>query len=157
VYSDNKFYNAAAINSLWNAIYYIVQDTEKLYDENYFTLESPISESLFNEQFAGKDSLPDLTDKQRPNIVIIVLESFTAKASAFLGGDHDCTPGMDKIAKEGISFKKCYASGDRTEKGLVSILSGYPAQPQSSIIVFNDKAANLPFLGEDLAGYSSSF
>jgi phosphoglycerol transferase MdoB-like AlkP superfamily enzyme len=60
---------------------------------------------------------------------------------------------------EGILFDHFYASGDRTDKGLVAVLSGYPAQPQTSIIRFPHKTQNLPFLPRCLQreGYHTSF
>jgi phosphoglycerol transferase MdoB-like AlkP superfamily enzyme len=54
---------------------------------------------------------------------------------------------------------RCYASGDRTEKGLVTVLSGYPAQPSSSIIVFPDKMSKLPSISKSLRtqGYKNYY
>jgi phosphoglycerol transferase MdoB-like AlkP superfamily enzyme len=52
-----------------------------------------------------------------------------------------------------------YGSGFRTEQGLVSIFSGFPAQPNNSIITTPSKAEQLPSLNSDLGkqGYQSSF
>ena len=52
-----------------------------------------------------------------------------------------------------------YSSGFRTEQGLVSILSGFPAQPNNSIITSPGKAEQLPSLNIELGkkGYQSSF
>src|SRR5690606_7393298 len=52
-----------------------------------------------------------------------------------------------------------YASGDRTDKGLIAILSGYPAQPQTSIIKFPAKTERLPQLNRFIRemGYRTSF
>jgi phosphoglycerol transferase MdoB-like AlkP superfamily enzyme len=52
-----------------------------------------------------------------------------------------------------------YGSGFRTEQGLISILSGFPGQPNNSIITTPSKAEKLPSVTVDLVkqGYTSSF
>jgi hypothetical protein len=58
------------------------------------------------------------------------------------------TPGFNKLINEGVYFDRIYATGDRTDKGIVGILSGYPAQPIASIIKIPTKAAQLPMLSK---------
>ena len=69
------------------------------------------------------------------------------------------TPNFNALKKEGLYFSNIYASGDRTEKGLPAILSGYPAQPITSIITEPNKSAKLPVLSKDFGdnGYSTAF
>jgi phosphoglycerol transferase MdoB-like AlkP superfamily enzyme len=63
------------------------------------------------------------------------------------------------LKAEGVFFENIYASGDRTDKGLAAVLSGYPALPSSSIIRTPAKSAQLNLLSTLLnkAGYKSSF
>jgi phosphoglycerol transferase MdoB-like AlkP superfamily enzyme len=159
IYSENRLHNAASINSLWNALYYIFNDVESLYDDKFKVAESSQATKDFRNQIGEDTALFDLTSTSRPNILIVTLESFTASGSMLLEGYNDCMPNLDKIACENLYFSQCYSSGDRTEKGLVSILSGYPAQPLSSIIVFPDKMSALPGLGKELKkeGYKGYF
>lgn len=159
IYSENRLHNAASINSLWNALYYIFNDVESLYDDTFKVAESSQATQDFRNQIGEDTALFDLTSTSRPNILIVTLESFTASGSLLLEGYNDCMPNLDRIARENLYFSQCYSSGDRTEKGLVSILSGYPAQPLSSIIVFPDKMSALPGLGKELKkeGYKGYF
>ena len=66
---------------------------------------------------------------------------------------------MNHFAHEGILFNHCYANGDRSDKGIVSILSGYPAQPNTSIIKYTEKASKLPHISQILneEDYHSAF
>src|SRR5690606_2866121 len=80
----------------------------------------------------------------KPNVIFIILESYTAQFVGSLGGEEGVTSNLDKLAARGLNFTKMYASGDRSQKGLVSILSGYPAQPNTSIIKTPRKTENLP-------------
>jgi phosphoglycerol transferase MdoB-like AlkP superfamily enzyme len=95
----------------------------------------------------------------RPNVLFIILESFTAKLVGSVGGEKGVTPSLDSLAHTGILFNRLYAAGDRSQKGLVSLLSGYPNQPTTSIIKFPRKTENLPHLCRTLAsaGYSSGY
>lgn len=159
VFSTDKIENASAVNGLWNAIYYIVNNTERIYGKKFDLLPEKDAKILFDTQLnSGIDSTL-YYKKEKPNIVVIMLESFTAGASDLLLKKNNCTPKLDQLAKENYFFSECYATGDRTEKGLLSILSGYPAQPMSSIIVFPDKMAKLPSVSKDLKkiGYQNSF
>ncbi|MDZ7646461.1 MAG: LTA synthase family protein [Cytophagales bacterium] len=69
------------------------------------------------------------------------------------------TPEFNTLTMEGILFENFYSSGDRTDKGLVSLFSGYPAQPRSSIIKYPNKTQHLPYLPKTLekSGYHTSF
>jgi phosphoglycerol transferase MdoB-like AlkP superfamily enzyme len=63
------------------------------------------------------------------------------------------------LTKEGILFDHFYATGDRTDKGIVAILNGYPSQPVSSIIKEPKKTQHLPYLNKvfKAKGYHTSF
>jgi phosphoglycerol transferase MdoB-like AlkP superfamily enzyme len=95
----------------------------------------------------------------RPNVILIVWESLSAKVVERLGGISGVTPVIDSLMHEGILFDSIYATGDRSAKGLTSILSGYPAQPRTTIMQFPRKTASLPALPRDLAGqgYGTAF
>jgi phosphoglycerol transferase MdoB-like AlkP superfamily enzyme len=160
VYSSSLLKNYSAINSLWNVIYYTINNTDNLYADKFNFLEQNQAEGLFNNQFLPSviDSI-EISNVENPNYIIVLLESFTAAASQFFTNQNNLTPHLDQLSKEHLSFMNCYASGDRTEKGIMSVLSGYPAQPVSSIIVFPDKIANIPSLLRDYKNekYYTSF
>jgi phosphoglycerol transferase MdoB-like AlkP superfamily enzyme len=83
----------------------------------------------------------------RPNVIVIVWESFTEKATHATINNRQVTPRFNELKKEGIYFSHMYASGDRTDKGLAAVLSGYPALNNFSIIHQPAKSAKLGSLG----------
>ncbi len=103
--------------------------------------------------------LVNLNDSLSPNVILIVWESFTAKAVGLQVGGLTITPGFNSLMKEAVYFPEIYATGDRTDKGIVGILSGYPAQATTSIIKEPVKAAKLPMLSKLFKdrGYATSF
>jgi phosphoglycerol transferase MdoB-like AlkP superfamily enzyme len=95
----------------------------------------------------------------RPNVLLIVWESFTARAVERLGGVAGATPVFDSLAGAGLLFRRTYAAGDRTEKGLAALLAGAPTIPNGSILTIPSKSRSLPMLSRDLrtAGYATAF
>ncbi len=98
-------------------------------------------------------------NKTNPNLVIIILESFSSKIIGELGGKWNATPRFNNLVKEGLLFTNFYANASRSDKGIVSILSGYPGQPITSIIKTPSKTQSLPSLFESFnsLGYETSF
>jgi phosphoglycerol transferase MdoB-like AlkP superfamily enzyme len=91
--------------------------------------------------------------------LVIIWESLTAKVVEPLGGLTGITPQLSKLSKEGVLFTNIYASGNRSDKGIVAILSAFPAQPKNSIITIPNKTAHLPYISADLKkqGYHTAF
>lgn len=95
----------------------------------------------------------------QPNVIFIIWESLTQKALDLKIEGKWAIPGFKELIKEGIYFNNCYASSDRTDKGISAILSSYPGLPKGSIIAFPDKTTDLPGLGKIFLdhGFSTSF
>lgn len=145
-FSDKSFANYAAVNVPWNYMRSVLNEAYS--DENPFkyaddTEASQKATSLYNRIGATQQVIDTVGKK---NVLVIIWESFTAKAVGSLGGLKNITPQFDHIAKEGLLFTNIYASGNRSDKGMVAILSGYPAQPTTSIIKIPKKTASLPSL-----------
>lgn len=158
-YSSDNFANQLAINPAWN-FFSSVFNTSIL-DQNPFEFidekEAEKIVTVLSTKYT--DTKPELIADSSTNVIILIWESFTAKVVRPLGGLPGITPQFELLAREGILFSNLYASGDRSDKGLVSILSGYPAQPITSIIKLPTKTAHLPSLPHEFKskGYSTSF
>ncbi len=98
-------------------------------------------------------------DSERPNLVFIILESWTAKAIGSLSGEEGATPNFDALTKQGLLFSSIYATGGTSEIGNSSIFSGYPALPEISISMQPEKNRKIPAINQDLKkiGYSSHY
>jgi phosphoglycerol transferase MdoB-like AlkP superfamily enzyme len=156
-FSKNMFLNHTAINAVWNV------------GTTAFTQKPIKNPYVFGDLLPAKNIVDSLTVKKglpekvlnnpRPDIIIIVLESFSGYLIGPLGGDSLVTPNINRYSKEGILFSEFYASGTRTDKAMPAILDGYPAQPAQSIIKEPKKSQSLPSLVKILIenGYQSSF
>lgn len=155
-FSSEPFANHAAINDHWHFIYSF----------GYQSKETPITfmsddtcESICDSiLYSSKKKPVSLIRVSRPNIILIILESFTASHMDVLGGISGVTPHLDSIARSGVLFTNCYSNGNKSEVGIVSILSGYPAQPTTAIIKYTEKIEKLPYISKmfDTLGYNLS-
>jgi phosphoglycerol transferase MdoB-like AlkP superfamily enzyme len=156
-HNTKPFANHTAVNVIWNFFYSVKSGGKQKYPENFYNATR--TQSLTDSLYASVDSTISVLKTSRPNIIVVVIESFTADVIEPLGGMKGVAPRLSALCKEGILFDQFYASGDRTDKGLVAVLSGYPAQPQTSIIKFPNKTAKLPQLNTYMKqlGYRTSF
>lgn len=156
-FSKNEFANHSAINVFWNFSYSLSQS--QITKNPYIFMDKDEAQQTIKNLYNTEKSEIKLLKTDRPNLVIIVLESFTCKVIEPLGGFKGITPRFNKLVHEGIFFKNLYASGFRSEKGLTSIFSGHPATPVFSIMKYPEKTAKIPFLSKDLEkyGYQSAF
>ncbi|MCQ2608624.1 MAG: sulfatase-like hydrolase/transferase [Bacteroidales bacterium] len=155
-FSSHSFANHAAINVHWHFLYsfsYAKKEVATIF------MEEEECETIYQELLTSKTTKPtSLITSNRPNIILFILESFTAEQIGVLGGQQGITPQLDSIAKSSILFSNCYGNGTKSEMGIVSILSGYPAQPTTAIIKYTSKAEKLPYLSRifDSLGYNLS-
>ena len=158
-YSKNNFLNQSAVNPVWHLSYDIY--TAGLSTSNPFQripdeTADPIIDKLLQVSY---ETFPQVLTTQRPNVVMILLESFTADLVASLGGDKRTDPNLEELIKNGVFFDSIFATGTRTDQGIVSVLNGWPATPYHSIMRSSEKSNRLPSLVKTLAlfDYTSSF
>jgi len=153
----NVFANHAAVNVVWNFAYAVQKMNRLKYSDNYF--DKAKTDQYFKELFPVPDSTTHLLRIQKPNVVVIMLESYSSGLIEPLGGEPGVTPNFNALIKEGILFDNFYSSGDRTDKGIVSVLNGYPSQPVTSMVKEPKKTQNLPYLNKVFKanGYHTEF
>lgn len=157
-FSNRMFLNHAAVNAVWNVG--TTAFTQKPVKNPYTFSEDSVADSLFGSLSNKPDeSVRSVLNTSRPNVLMIILESFSAYVVGATDGDPLVTPCLNHIASEGILFRNFYASGTRTDKAMPAILAGYPAQPAQSIIKEPKKSQSLPNLVRTLGsiGYRSAF
>ena len=160
-YSSNMYYNHATINPFFSLMESMMR--EKKFEKQYRFMKAQEADDIFErlmiDRPPGLDSIPRLLNVERPNVVFIVLESFMSKFMESLGGIPNVAVNMDKFAEEGVLFTNFYANSFRTDRGLVSLFSGYPAQPTTSIMKYPRKTQSLPSIPLSLskAGYNSQY
>ena len=158
-FSADQRLNHAAINPAFSLLDSFSRQAD--FDRQYRFMPAEEADTLFSEltDKPVTDSIPRLFNTERPNIIMIILESFSSHLMETLGGEPGIAVNMDEFAKEGILFTHFYANSFRTDRGLVSIISGYPAQPTTSIMKYTRKTQSLPSIPASLkkAGYDLQY
>ncbi|WP_162053919.1 LTA synthase family protein [Pontibacter pamirensis] len=149
-FSSKPYANHAGLNMPWNLMHDLIKYRKA--GKNPYKYMSPEEAAQRVQHLYGATpftgSVQQDVAASKPNVLFIILESYTAKFVESLGGEQGVTPNLDRLAAEGISFTNIYASGDRSEKGMVALLSGYPVQTTTSIIKTPKKTAQLPQLSK---------
>jgi len=158
-FSEEPFANHASLNMPWNLMHALLKYNKISKNPYQYMSGQQAKQKVLALYAATSDSSARYVTEKNPNMLFIILESYTAKFVESLGGETGVTPNLDKLAAEGISFTNMYASGDRSEKGMVALLSGYPVQTITSIIKFPQKTEKLPQLSHVFTkqGYSTGF
>lgn len=152
----SSFANQAAVNGVWNFIYEVTHMDKgkvlKFMDETY-------ADSIVNGTCYSSESYTNILNCERPNVVVLLMESFTSKAIGVLGGDSLVTPNLNKLASEGVLFYNIYGTAMRSDRGLAGVISGQPSHYKTAIVKFPEKAMKKPSfikkLGEN--GYTTAF
>ena len=157
-YSKYAVLNYSAMNGFWNFMQIILEPDIETNPYKYF--EKSKADSVFASMHAvALDSTEHILTTERPNIVLILMESVSGECFEHLNGLKDVTPGLDSLAKESLVFTRFYANGFRTEQGIIACLSGFPAQPKTTIMRNFGKFDRLPNLARMLGdtGYSLNY
>ena len=160
-FSKNQFLNHSAINPAFSLLASLSKQQDFAAQFNFFPEEE--RQERYTALTQTNDTLPGNAEKRsllttdRPNILIILMESFTANAIEAVGGEPGITPNLNKLSQEGITFTNMYANSFRTDRGIVSVLNGYLAQPTTSIMKYPAKSQTLPSIAKSLGeqGYTA--
>jgi phosphoglycerol transferase MdoB-like AlkP superfamily enzyme len=118
-----------------------------------------------NARFIGEDPqdirrmIDNPGTERKPNIVLVTIESFSAKYMGSNGDDRNLTPNLDALRKQSLYFNNFYATGTRTDRGLEAITLAIPPTPGRSIVKRVGRESGFASLGQQLSavGYDSVF
>lgn len=154
-YFSNKypFCNHAALNPTFNMFHSLfkIQDLAKEFD----LMPEEEVDALLNDIFEPDPSLANTVLRiERPNIMLVIWEG----GGKGMVGDSRVAPCLQRLIPEGLYFSHAYANNYRTDRGLVSILSGWLGLPTATLMKRPDLFRNLPSMASSLkaAGYSTS-
>ena len=158
-FSDNMFLNQAATNPIFSFLSSASRSELKEGDYRYFSDEE--CDSMF-ELLQAPQANTDTTavlNTTRPNVVLIILESFGRTITDEVIDGKEVTPHLNSLKSEGIWFENLFANSYRTDRGTVAIMSGYSTHPKVSIMKYPQKAHTLPAIARSLhaEGYTTTF
>lgn len=158
-YSQNAYLNHSAVNPLFSLFESITHQED--FASQYRFMKDKEADKIFATMTSTSDenTYPLLNEatfkKGTPDILIVIMESFASDIMPSMGSYKDVAVCLDSIAQQSILFTRFYANSFRTDRGMVSVLSGYPAQPTTSIMRYPRKTSQLPSIARNLAKYKN--
>lgn len=161
--------NHAAVNPFFNFLYSLGK--QEAFDKQYRFMSGDEATSAMTElesatrlQAVADSSAmasPVLLKTKRPNILLIIFESFSSATCKALCDEADAAwmPNFNRMYQEGLGFTRFYANSFRTDRGVAAILASYPGQPNNSVMKDQSKCEHLQYLPKRLGeqGYRLQF
>ena len=162
-FSQNSYVNHSAVNPMFSLMESLAH--QENFAEQYRFMDEKEANKIFATMTSQSDenTYPLLKPEAMggtPDILLVIMESFASDLMPSMGTQKDVAVQLDSIAHQSILFTRFYANSFRTDRGLVSILSGYPAQPTTSIMRYPAKTAHLPSIARSLVNqrhYQTSY
>ena len=158
-FCNDPFLNHSAVNPAFSLLSSMGKSEDFAQQFNFFEEEkrAQLFEGLYHT--SDGDSVLQVLNIKRPNILIILMEGFGAQFVEPLGGLPDVAPNLNRLSKEGVFFTNCYANSFRTDRGTVCTFSGYLGLPTASVMKIPNKSRTLPGIAAKLRseGYATDF
>lgn len=94
----------------------------------------------------------------RPNVVVVICESFSAYKSSMWGNPLNTTPFFDSLCKGGIFFDRCFTPTYGTARGVWAVITGIPDVAEAyTTSSRNPLAVNQHSIINDFNGYDKYY
>jgi len=140
-----------------NTPFCIIRSTEGnvLEEKNYFSNRTELIK-YFNpiKEITNNNTL------NKPNVVIIILESFSKEYMGYGGVYKGYTPFLDSLLKQSWFFPNAFANGKRSIEGVPAIVGGIPSlseTPYISSTYSSNQIDALPVKLKEMGYYSAFF
>jgi phosphoglycerol transferase MdoB-like AlkP superfamily enzyme len=135
-FSHHSILNDAAVNTPWNLMHNYLH-FKGIKDKNPFVYyDNETADSIIADMHTMQgDSTLQVLNTDRPNIVLLLLESWSADVVASLDSANRAgvTPGFAKLEEEGLLFTRFYSNGHRSQQAISGILSDFPPLQSNDI------------------------
>ncbi len=169
-WSKNRFENEMSKSGIYS-FFAAFRNNELKFDEFYKTqdletsfalakkLTATKNDSIYNQPKSIERLVKNIDSlQQKPNVILICVESLSASFMQHFGNKKNITPFLDKLSKESVFFTNTYATGTRTIRGMEAIVLSVPPTAGRSIVK-RPNNNNLFSIGEVFKqqGYSRTF
>ena len=157
-YSQTAFLNHSAVNPVFNFLSSLEHDASQVPDYAFMedSERARLMAGLYPTESVAVDSV---LRSERPDIIVILLESCGGIFTEDIGGRKDIMPNLNRLVGEGVYFAHFHANSYRTDRGTLCTWSGYPSFPRSSLMKIPAKSRFLPGIAKSLLqeGYKTCY
>ncbi len=94
---------------------------------------------------------------QKPNIVLVICESFSAYKSSMYGNPLNTTPYFAELCRNGVFFDRCFTPAYGTARGVWATVTGIPDVESPSTASRNPNAVDQQTIINDFKGYQNFY
>lgn len=160
-FSKYQVLNDATVNPAWNLGHSILNFSKLSSTNPYLVMNEEKARKIVDNLYSvEQDTTVNILkiNPEQVNVVIILLESWSADLIESLTGEKEVTPNFHELEKQGLLFTRFYANGHRSQLGISALLSGFPCVPDLSITDNIEKYSTLNSVIKDInSRYSTSF
>lgn len=170
-FSNNEFLNQLGLNGVFTTFYDLRSDTipksqrmelKESIEIVQKEIQYPEADFIDSKYPLLRKSKPNQNQINKQNIVLIILEGYTAKFLTSVSSHgvilgKEVAPFLNRLIKESIFYPHFFATGGRTSNGLLALLTGIPDPPGRSVV--HRAYFKVSGIGEIMkhAGYKTTF
>ncbi len=163
-FSTNTYVTALALNPVQN-----LYDTYRATQDDGFNLAQtravyPLMAGLLQVDAPDEEKLNYLRHSNavphsgnRPNIVIIIMESLSYTKTSFAPGNDSPTPHLKALADESVLFRNFFSNARTTARGVFSTMTGVPDVTESSTGSRNQRVIDQRVVANEFDGYDKYY
>ncbi len=159
-FSTNSFISQWTLNPILN-LYHTSRFNEPVPDKEFIKKNISLLEDFLDYKFDKplqlKRSISNPPNSDRPNIVLILLESLAANKLMLYKNHFNATPAYNKLAKSSYIFKNFFTPTYATARGVWTTLTGIPDVALRKSSSRNPIYANQDIIVDQLAGYEKYY
>lgn len=158
-HSGNSFVADMALNPLQN-FFTTLKMRKAVNNDEVARASYPVMKDLMkwpNEDFSFARNIPAIAPQTRPNVVLVMCESFSMYKSTMSGNPLNTTPFFNAMAKQGVFYEKCFSPHFSTARGLFATVTGIPDVQLSKFSTRNPEALNQHTIINEFKGYSKYY
>lgn len=130
-----SFFAAFRSNEIDYEHHYLSKPKDWIFKQARAQMDAPYIQWKIRDSFLQK-TLADhpAQAEQRPNVVLIFMESMSANFMARYGNTQSLTPTLDSLSSHSLVFDRLFATGTRTVRGIEAVSLSLPPTPGRSIV-----------------------
>ena len=103
------------------------------------------------------DNGSNSANTEKPNVVLVICESFSGYKSSMWGNPLNTTPYFNQLCKNGVFFSRCFTPAFGTARGVWATITGIPDVEMPKTASRNPSMVDQATILNDFAGYKKMY
>jgi phosphoglycerol transferase MdoB-like AlkP superfamily enzyme len=151
-FSHNAYANQMAMNGLWAMIDTARHAAKDKGESSKWMKRMPVDEAVLTtreivllpgEKLVDADKFPllrtsppnEMLVRKPRNVVLVLMESFSARFNDAIGADFGATPNFAALARESILYDRAFSVSTHTAPGVFGTLCSFPILPDAGYVM----------------------